>query len=60
MTATIMIISGSEPSTYKERAAAAGISVFLSKPVDKTALAAAVEQVLAKKSAGIQPDQSVP
>jgi CheY-like chemotaxis protein len=48
----IMIISGSEPDTYKDRVAAAGIKVFFHKPLDKEALVAAIEEAIGEKTAG--------
>jgi len=53
-----MIISGSEPSTYKERAAAAGVNVCFHKPLDKAAMLAAIQQALAEKKPEEQPDQA--
>ncbi|HXI71163.1 MAG TPA: response regulator [Verrucomicrobiae bacterium] len=51
----IMIISGSEPSTYKERASAAGVNVYFHKPLQKEALLAAVQLVLGEKKPDGQP-----
>jgi len=46
----IMIISGSDPDTYKERVAAAGINVCFHKPLNREELLAAVQQALGEKT----------
>lgn len=50
----IMIISGSEPDTYKARAAAAGVNIYFHKPLQKAALLAAVQQALDETKADAQ------
>jgi len=54
----IMIISGSDPHTYKERVAVAGINVCFHKPLDKETLAAAIKLALQQNAAGSQPGES--
>jgi CheY-like chemotaxis protein len=54
----IMIISASEPGTYRERAAAVGVNVCFQKPLNKEALLAAVQQALGEKKSDGQPSQS--
>jgi hypothetical protein len=41
-----MIISSSEPESYKDRAAAAGILACFQKPLDKAALVTAVQRTI--------------
>jgi CheY-like chemotaxis protein len=53
----IMIISGSEPATYKERATAVGVNVCFHKPLNKEALLAAVQQALDKNKSDGQTEQ---
>ena len=47
----IMIISGSDPDTYKSRVAVAGINVCFHKPLVKEALVTAIQQALGENSA---------
>ena len=54
----IMIISGAEPSTYRERATAAGVNVCFHKPLDKEAMLAAIQQALGEKKSDGQPGQT--
>ncbi|MDD5139362.1 MAG: response regulator [Verrucomicrobiales bacterium] len=54
----VMIISGTDPAKYKERADAFGIKACLHKPLDKESLLAAVQQALGGNPAGGQPGQS--
>jgi CheY-like chemotaxis protein len=53
----IMIISGSDPETYKERVAGSGVNVCFHKPLNKEALITAVEQAIGDKTSGGQPNQ---
>jgi CheY-like chemotaxis protein len=54
----IMIISGTEPAKYKERADAAGIKVCFQKPLDREKLAAAIQSTLGGNAATAPPNQS--
>ena len=54
----IIIISGTEPAKYRERAAAAGIKTCLQKPLDKEKLFAAVQSALGGNAASGQPNKS--
>jgi CheY-like chemotaxis protein len=54
----IMIVSGSDPETYKHRITFSGIKVFFHKPLDKEALITAIQECLEKKPADSPPDQS--
>ena len=54
----IMIISGSDPETYQQRVAVAGINVCFHKPLNKDQLVVAIEKALGESVAGEPPNQS--
>jgi CheY-like chemotaxis protein len=54
----IIIISSTEPAKYNQRAATAGVSACMQKPLNKEALLATVQSVLGGKPPAAQPNQS--
>ena len=51
----IIVISGSEPAKFKDRALAAGASSFFHKPIDNDALLTVIRDTLAKSMVTAQP-----
>ena len=55
----IIVISGSEPAKFKDRALAAGAASYFHKPIDNDALLAVIEQTLGETAAEAPPVGSV-
>ncbi len=52
----IFIISGTDPSKYKDRAMAAGAIAYFQKPIDNDQLLAAIRQTLGEEAPGAPPE----